>query len=236
LYTNGIYAAVTKFSQIIEIIAVVVFQAWQETSVLQLNSKDRDQYYSSILSSYLLVLTGIVISVSFVLKTAYPSLVEAQYAIGTKYLYIIFIAEIGFSLQFFMSAIFQALKNTKQTLYTTLASAVISIILNYFLIRFFSLMGAAVAFGLSYFFMFASYLIAARKYLRIGLSAKSVIFSLLLLATGGLIFYYTDNILWRIVFWITSSILIITALPKSVISDIKHYFQSFQQQTHNNRS
>ena len=217
LYDNGLFATALKFATIIEILSLVIFQAWQETSVLQLEAKDRDKYYSSVLSSYLLVLTGIVITLSFLLKTFYPMIVESKYADGAIFIYILCVAGIGYALQAFLSAIFQAKKSTMRMFYIAFASAVTSIALNYFFIKHIGLMGAAIAYALSFFFMFVYYLLSVQKIARIRFSIQTVIVSSLLLTGGGFIFYNTDNVLWRVLYWVICMGAIYMTLPKSTI-------------------
>lgn len=222
LYAYGVFAVAFKFAAIIEILATVVFQAWQETAVLQLKAKDRGAYYSSVLSAYLLILAGLVITLSFALKTFYPKLVDSEYGSSVIYLYVLCVAEIGYALQAFISAIFHAEKKTMKMFHIALASAVVSLILYFFFIRWFGLMGISIAFGLSFFFMFVCYLISIQKSVRIRFSAQSMITSILILIGGGWIFYNTEHSLWRVLYWIGCIAIIYPALPRTIVSEMKN--------------
>lgn len=221
LYANGLFAAAFKFATIIEIIAIIIFQAWQETSVLQFGAKDRDKYYSSVLNSYLLFLTCTVITLSFILQTFYGKFVEARYESSIIYLYALCVAEIGYGLQVFVSAIFLARKNTTDIIYVTLASSVVSLVSCYFFIKYMGLMGAAIGYGISFFFLFAYYMILIRKSIKITFSAKSLITSIIILTGGGFIFYNTENVWWRIIYWTISVTAIYLTLPKSIVQGFK---------------
>lgn len=222
-YEAGLFSTVFKFATIIELLSTIVFQAWQETSVLQLNAKDRDNYYSSILNSYLLLLTGIVITLSFILKSFYGKLVDTEYESSIIYLYILCVAQIGYALQSFISAIFHAKKNTVQMFYIAFASSIVSLLSYYFLIRQIGLMGVAIAYGFSFFFMFICYMISARKTVKITFSTQAVFVSLIVLTGGGLIFHLTEQILWRIIYWILSAAAIYFTLPKVILSGAKNF-------------
>jgi O-antigen/teichoic acid export membrane protein len=221
MHANGVFAAAFKFATIIEVIAMIIFQAWQEMSVLQLNAKDRDKYYSSVLNAYLLLLTCTVITLSFVLKSFYGRFVDAEYESSIIYLYVLCVAEIGYALQVFVSALFLANKNTMHMFYVTLTSSAVSLVSCYFLIKHMGLMGAAVGYGISYFFMFAYYMILIRKSIKITFSAKPLIISVILLTGGGFIFYTTDDALWRILYWTVSIIALYLTLPKSILREVK---------------
>ena len=223
LYEIGLFAAALKFAVIIEILSYVIFQAWQETSVLQLEAKDRDKYYSTVLSSYLLVLTGLVVTLSFFLKTFYPKFVEAQYASSAIYLYLLCVAGIGYALMAFMTALFQAKKKTMIILQLTIIASITSIVVHFLFVKFFGLIGAAIAYTLSYLLMFVYYFIAARKNYKIRFSVQSLITSVALLICGGLIFYMTDNVLWEISYWIICMAVIYLTLPKSMVQNTKSW-------------
>ncbi|MDR2776418.1 MAG: oligosaccharide flippase family protein [Tannerella sp.] len=222
LYANGIIAVAFKFAAIIEILSVILYQAWQETTVLQFNAKDRDKYYSSVLNTFVLILTSLVITSSFILKTLYPKLIDAEYESSIIYLYALFVAEIGYALQMFMSAILHAQKNTRQMFYITLVSSAASLVFYYFFTRYLGLTGVAIAFGLSFSFMFVCYLISVQKTMTIKLSARTFILSALLLAGGGFIFYHTENVWWRILYWTASILAIYRILPRSIVRETKN--------------
>ena len=220
-YEAGLFSTAFKFSVIIEMIAVVVFQAWQETSILQFHSKDRDRYYSSVLNAYLLLLTGIVITLSFVLKSLYGKIVEAEYTGGIVYLYVLCVAQIGYALQAFVGALFYAQKNTVQMLYITLVSSIAGLLSYYLLIRHAGLTGIAIAYGVTFFFLFICYLIWTRKTVKISFSVRTIVLSALVLTGGGIIFYQTEHVLWRILYWGICMIALYLAFPKKIVSDIK---------------
>ena len=191
--------------------------------MLQLGAKDRDKYYSTVLSSYLLVLTGLVVTLSFFIKTFYRNFVEVQYASSDSYLYLLCVAGIGYALMAFMTAIFQAEKNTMKILQLTIIASITSVILHYLFIKYSGLTGAAIAYALSYMLMFVYYFIAARKNFKIMFSPQSLFTSVVLLIGGGLIFYITDNVLWKISYWAVCMSVIYLTLPKSMIQGTKSW-------------
>ncbi|MDR0574355.1 MAG: hypothetical protein LBG96_10060 [Tannerella sp.] len=223
LYEAGRFSTVLKFAAIIELLSIVVFQAWQETSVLQLESKDRDSYYSSILNSYLLLLTGIVITLSFILKSFYGKLVDTEYESSIIYLYLLCVAQIGYALQGFISAIFFAKKNTIRLPYIAFVSSITGLLSYYLLIKQIGLMGIAVAYGIPFFFMFICYLILIRKTVKITFSAQTLIVSISALTGGGFIFYHTEQVLWRILYWGLCMAAIYFTFPKTILSGVKNF-------------
>ena len=222
-YATGLYSAVFKFAEIIGIMSFIVFQAWQETSILQLHSEDRDRYYSSMLNTYLLLLTGFVIALTFVLKSIYGIVVDKQYTSSIFYLYVLCISQIGYALQGFVGAIFLAKKNTFQLLYISFASALVGLVSYYFLIRYVGLMGAAIGYGVSFFFMFVCYLVTIRKTVKISFTMPALFASILILTGGGFIFHMTELAIWRILYGAISFGVIYLVMPKTVVQGVKQW-------------
>jgi O-antigen/teichoic acid export membrane protein len=215
LEANGLFAVAFRFAVVIDTISSIIFQAWQETSVLQVEAKDRDKYYSSMINSYLLILTALVITLSFALKIFYPFIVESKYVSSINYVYLLGVAQIWFALMYFLMAIFQANKNTLKILYVTVPSAVVSLFINYFFITEKGLTGVAIAYCLSSFILFVSYYVSIRKTIKIKLEPLRMIVFVAILTLGGVVFYNTDNILYIMAFWLASMAGIYVILPKS---------------------
>ena len=87
LDVNGVYAVATRFTGIIYTLAVIYYQAWQETAILQYNSPDRDRFFSRMFSSYITLLGLILVGYVFLLKVNYGWLVAEQYRESLNYIY-----------------------------------------------------------------------------------------------------------------------------------------------------
>ncbi|MDR3308879.1 MAG: oligosaccharide flippase family protein [Tannerella sp.] len=211
---NGLFAVAFRFAVVIDTLSSVIFQAWQETSVLQVDARDRDKYYSSMINSYLLLLTALVITLSLALKICYPLIVESKYLVSIRYVYPLGLAQIWFALMYFLTAIFQAGKNTLKILYITVPCAAASLVINYFLITGYGLTGVATAYGLSAFILFVSYYLSIRKTMNITLDYPRLIMFAVILTLGGTVFYNTDNILYITAFWLSAMTSLYLVLPK----------------------
>ena len=87
LDVNGVYAVATRFTGIIYTLAIIFYQAWQETAILQYNSPDRDRFFSKMFNSYIMLLGLILVGYVFMLKVNYGWLVAAQYSESLNYIY-----------------------------------------------------------------------------------------------------------------------------------------------------
>ena len=68
---NGVYAVAIRFTGIINTLAIIFYQAWQETAILQYESPDRDRFFSKLFNSYIFLLALILVSYAFMLKVNY---------------------------------------------------------------------------------------------------------------------------------------------------------------------
>ena len=87
LDVNGVYAVATRFTGIIYTLAVIYYQAWQETAILQYNSPDRDRFFSRMFSSYITLLGLILVGYVFLLKVNYGWMVAEQYHESLNFIY-----------------------------------------------------------------------------------------------------------------------------------------------------
>ena len=84
---NGVYAVAVKFTMILQTLAVIFYQTWQETAIAQYHTGDRDDFFSKIFNIYVYVLVGLLIIYTFVLKLSYGWLVGENYQTSVVYLY-----------------------------------------------------------------------------------------------------------------------------------------------------
>ena len=132
---NGIYAVATRFTGIINTLAIIYYQAWQETAILQYNSPDRDRFFSKMFNSYILLLGLIFVGYVFMLKVNYGWLVASQYSESLNYIYPLGLSAVIFAIAAFFDMGYQCAKDTKRTLPAIMLAAAVNVILNFLLIK-----------------------------------------------------------------------------------------------------
>ena len=68
---NGLFSVAQKFAAILETLALIFYQAWQETAIKQYDDSDRNAFYSRILNIYIWFLTLLVVVVSYGVNLLY---------------------------------------------------------------------------------------------------------------------------------------------------------------------
>jgi len=188
----GIYGYANKIPNLISMVSTIFFQAWNMSAISENDSADRSNFYSKVYSAYEAVLfiasAGLLLLIKPVTSVLINSSNYSEY--GSVYLYtpILIIAVLFMSLNQFLSSIYSATKNTKNSFWTALAACVVNLIMNYFLIPEWGIQGAAIATLLSYYFCFWLRIIDARYYVPFKFSGrKSLVNTAALFAMSWLI-------------------------------------------------
>ena len=154
LDVNGVYAVATRFTGIIYTLAIIFYQAWQETAILQYNSPDRDRFFSKMFNSYIMLLGLILVGYVFMLKVNYGWLVAAQYSESLNYIYPLALSAVIFAAAAFFDMGYQCAKDTKRTLPAIVLSAVVNVVLNFLLIKPLGVYGVIVTQLVTYLVLF----------------------------------------------------------------------------------
>ncbi len=151
---NGLYAAAYKVPTILTLVATIFLDAWQISAVTEHKSNERNAFYADIFKTFqggvfvvgsALILTAKLVTKLLLAESYYPS---------WRYIPVLLLATVFISFVTFLGNIYLAEKRNVATLLTTLAGAVLNLILNYFLIKSMGAQGAAVATLISYVAVF----------------------------------------------------------------------------------
>ena len=135
LDVNGVYAVAIRFTGIITTLAIIFYQAWQETAILQYNSPDRDHFFSKMFNSYIFLLAFIFVGYVFMLKVNYGWLVADEYQDSLGYIYPLGVSAVIFAIAAFFDMGYQCAKDTKRTLPAIVLAAIVNVTLNFVLIK-----------------------------------------------------------------------------------------------------
>lgn len=151
---NGLYAAAYKVPTILTLVSAIFLDAWQISAVSENKSKEKDEFYSSVFRSFQ---GGIFMVGAFLIifaKLITKILLAESYYLSWQYIPTLIFATVFSCFVVFLGNIYLAESKNVATLTTTIAGAVLNLILNYFLIPVFGANGAAIATLVSYFIVF----------------------------------------------------------------------------------
>ncbi len=215
LDVNGVYAVAIRFTGIINTLAIIFYQAWQETAILQYHSPDRDRFFSKMFNSYIFLLGIILVGYVFLLKVNYGWLVAPQYHQSLNYIYPLGLSAVLFALSAFFDMGYQCAKDTSRTLPAIVLSAVINVILNFLLIKPLGVYGVILTQVITYTVLFTYRWHDMRRYFVLKSSSRSLV-PVIVMLLSAIPFYYCDGIVINIAYMALAIGAIIAACNKEL--------------------
>ena len=161
--SNGIYSVASKLSTAISLGTSIFNTAWQISAVEDYGTDASKKRYSLMCFNYysiMLVLgSGIIVFTRFLAKVLF----QQEFFEAWQYVPVLVVAACFHAFSTFIGSVFTTTKNTKYMSYTTLLGAGTNIVMNYFFIKSFGTMGAAIATLCSYIMVYISRYYFAQK-------------------------------------------------------------------------
>lgn len=191
---NGIYSIASKFSMLLTFVTSVFQMAWQESAIIESSQKDRDIFYSNTFNSYMkLLMSGFLVALPTI-RILFPLLTDSRYHSGYLYNPILLMGAIFSAFSQFYGSAYLAFKKTNGAFSTTVAAAIINLVVGVSLIKWVGLFGPALGTVISFC---AQWLLRTRQmkdYFKV--SIDKVKFVLLLVLEIVFIFFYYLNFRW----------------------------------------
>lgn len=151
----GVYGAATKIPNLLSMVSTVFYQAWNMSAIAENDSKTRSEFYSQVYEAYqamLVLAAGFIIAFDKLLSgLLIPTTKDPAYADAYRYTPVLVIAVLLMCFNQFLSSIYTVSKQTKNSFWSSLAAAVLNLVLNAVLIPNFGVHGAIAATLASYF-------------------------------------------------------------------------------------
>lgn len=186
---NGIYAISNKFPSIISSLLGIFSLSWSESASLHIDDKDRDDFFSSVAETVLKLFSCACFGIISILPLIYNKLIGMAYLESYNYIPIFLIGSMANCIVNVYSAIYIAKKMTKKVAYTSIASALINIIINLIFIKFIGLYAASISTALAYIIMMIYRHFDLKKYLRIKYDNKIVFYTIIMFCITITLYY-----------------------------------------------
>lgn len=216
---NGIFAVAYKFPLIFNGLFSFFGMSWTESASMHINSSDRDNFFSQAMNASVRLFGSLGAGMIVLIPLIFNLLVDEAYREAYLYIPILVAGAFLNSIVGLYSAIYIAKKMTKQVASTSIAAAIINIILTIALIKFIGLYAAAIATTIAYLAMAIYRHHDTKKYVKISYE-KNLFGKITLLYLMAASFYYFNNVVSNIIIAVVVAIAIFT-LNKSVIWIIK---------------
>jgi O-antigen/teichoic acid export membrane protein len=208
----GIYAASVRLTSLLHTIGIIFYQTWQENAIQQYNSKDRDSFFSKVFNSYFAILTILQIVYVFGLKFIFPWIVSSKYQEGAEYIYSMGVSMLFFTLTSYFDLGYQCAKETHRAILSIVLTAILCLILNFFLVQVIGIYGIILSSIISYLFLLIYRYFDTRRYFKLSLNRELLVYISLLISAG--IVYYINLPIWAdMLFIILVVVVFLTTVP-----------------------
>lgn len=212
----GVFAVSNKIPALLSIIQSIFTQAFQLSAIDEKDSANKTTFYSKTFNFYAFILlfsTAVLISV---IKPFVGFFVATEYVDSWKYVPFLLLSVVYSSFSGFTGSFYISEKNTKGIFKTTAVGLIVSLVVNYFLIKIAGLQGSSLANMLSFLIIWIVRVIDTNKTMKIDYGFKKVSIATILIVIQILLtITEIQHIYFSIV--IICSILL---LYKSVVEDL----------------
>lgn len=206
---TGIYSVSYKFPSLITLMNSIFFMAWQLSAMQEYGKDGYDNFYKNIfgvLSSFLLLITAAVL---LILKPLMSVFVADAFYESWKYVPLLLVGTVFQAFSSFFGTNYTASKKTKGAFTTSVYGAIVNVGINLLLIPIWGIQAAAFSTMLAYLTMWLLRIFDTKKFVKIKIDWKSLIFSIVLIGIQIVGLYTITNM---IKFFIVETILILVML------------------------
>lgn len=189
---NGIYSAANKFSGVFTTLYSVFNLTWTESASININSEDRDEFFSKILDFVIRFFGCLCLGTIAVMPFVFNILINEKFAEAYYQIPILILGSVFNILVSFVGSIYVAKKLTKEIAKTSIISAVINIFVNIALIKSIGLYAASISTVIAYALMFIYRWIDVKKYVKFNVN-KILMFALTIMYGVTIFTYYLKN-------------------------------------------
>ena len=195
---NGIYSAANKFSGVFTTLYSVFNLTWTESASININSEDRDEFFSKILDFVIRFFGCLCLGTIAVMPFVFNILINEKFAEAYYQIPILILGSVFNILVSFVGSIYVAKKLTKEIAKTSIISAVINIFVNIALIKSIGLYAASISTVIAYALMFIYRWIDVKKYVKFNVN-KILMFALTIMYGITIFTYYLKNTMISVV-------------------------------------
>ncbi len=200
---NGIYAVSYKIPSILTVLSSIFTQAWLFSAIREKGEKDEAEYTNNVFYKLSCIT---ILCASFLIvfvKYIYKWYVAVEYFEAWKYVSILIIGYIFLTLSTFISTSYNVNKDSKGMLASATIGAIGNLILNFALIPFIGVYGAAIATTISYILVFIYRIINTKKYIKINLGKEFYLGILVIFINSALLYLPSNYLMINIILFIT---------------------------------
>ena len=169
----GLYTAGSKFPAMINLVASIFQMAWQYSTAVEIGDKNSKSFFSNVFRLYSYTCIGICAVLILLNRPICRILLQSDFFQAWKFTPMLLLGATFGAIGIFFGTFYNALKNNKMLMLSTIVGGVSNIIINIILIPSMGALGAAIATAISYFAVMIIRMIDVGKKVEICISIKS---------------------------------------------------------------
>jgi O-antigen/teichoic acid export membrane protein len=195
---NGIYAVSNKYAAIFSGIFSIFSMSWTESASVNINSKDRDVFFSQTSNAIVRLFGSFGIVLIATIPVVFSLLVSSSFNQAYMYIPILILAAFFNAIVGLYSAVYVAKRMTKQVMNTSLVAAGINILLTVSLMPFLGIYAAAISTAVAFLAMAIFRHFDLKKYVNITYQ-KGLFLKIAILYAIAIAMYYINTPLGNII-------------------------------------
>ncbi|MBD5540669.1 MAG: oligosaccharide flippase family protein [Lachnospiraceae bacterium] len=194
----GLYAVSNRFPSLMDTVYGFFYQSWKESSARALNNNESEDFYNYVYKHLKSFLFAMVVGLTAFMPLLFAILIDSSFSKAIVYVPFLLLATYFMNISGFYGGIFTAYKDTKIMGTTTIAAAVINLLVNISLIWKLGLYAAAVSTLVANFVVYEYRKIKIKKYIRLN---ENKIANLLAIAVIAIIWslFYMNRFIYLII-------------------------------------
>ena len=172
----GLYTAASKLPAMINLVTSIFQQAWQYSTAVEINSKNNKTFFSNIFRGYTYFCVLACAGIICVNKLICTILLQTDFYMAWKFVPFLLLAATFGCMGTYFGAFYNAVKNNRMLMVSTLIGAIGNVIFNFILIPKYGGIGAAVATAISYFAITMIRMIDVCRFIELNINIKRFIF------------------------------------------------------------
>ncbi len=184
---NGLYAAAYKLPTMLTLVCGVFIEAWQFSVVKDADESERAGFFSTVYKNYMgIIFMGATVIIACSKIFTKLLLADSYYA-SWEYVPVLVIATTFSALVSFLGSVYFLEKKSVMSMLTSMAGALVNVVLNFALIPKWGAMGAAIATVTSYVVVYVIRACNTRSYVRFNMHTVKLIINSVSIVVQALI-------------------------------------------------
>lgn len=163
----GIFTAATKIPSLINVLISIFGQAWNISSIKEMDSTNDTDFYSKVFAGYMFLTFGACVALVTIIKPFMNVYVGSEFRDAWMYVPLLLASAVFSSISSYFGQLYAALKKSVNNMLSTLAGAVVNIIVNYICILMLGIWGAVIGTVVAYIVVATVRMIDVRRFVEI---------------------------------------------------------------------